>query len=316
MRVFFFNRKILFILSLIILLPVLALGSLRINSSLQLPVCSCGPDLVIRLKEPPVTHHQVFELQLHLLELGFYDGPLDSLFDRDVQQCLQDYQTQNELNPDGIMHPRLWEAICADYYSSEITVTGDGEPDGEVYIVVNTYSRQLIVYVDGEKYKVFPVAIGKSESITPVGEWAIIRKSSGWGGGFGTRWLELNVPWGTYGIHGTNKPYSIGRAASAGCIRMHNQHVEQLYRWVKVGTRVKVIGEPVKVNITHTLRPGHTGKDVLTLQRELETRGFEPGYTDGRYGTDTENAVKRMERLLGLPVDGEAGKELVALLGL
>ena len=46
-----------------------------------------------------------------------------------------------------------------------------------------------------------------------------------WGGGFGTRWLGLNVPWGIYGIHGTNQPWSIGTQASAGCIRMFNRHV-------------------------------------------------------------------------------------------
>ena len=41
-----------------------------------------------------------------------------------------------------------------------------------------------------------------------------------------------------YRIHGTNKPSSIGKAASSGCIRMANEDVEHLYSMVKVGATV------------------------------------------------------------------------------
>jgi lipoprotein-anchoring transpeptidase ErfK/SrfK len=39
-------------------------------------------------------------------------------------------------------------------------------------------------------------------------------------------------------IHGTNNPGSIGGFVSAGCIRMHNRDIMDLYRRVQVGTRV------------------------------------------------------------------------------
>jgi len=42
-------------------------------------------------------------------------------------------------------------------------------------------------------------------------------------------------------IHGTNQPRSIGRAASYGCIRMHNRDVEDLFSRIRLGTRVMVI---------------------------------------------------------------------------
>ena len=45
---------------------------------------------------------------------------------------------------------------------------------------------------------------------------------------------------GEYAIHGTNAPNSIGRPASYGCIRMHNQDILDLYQRVNVGTRVVV----------------------------------------------------------------------------
>jgi len=41
-----------------------------------------------------------------------------------------------------------------------------------------------------------------------------------------------------YRIHGTDAPWTIGKAVSKGCIRMHNAHVIDLYRKVRVGTKV------------------------------------------------------------------------------
>ena len=43
-----------------------------------------------------------------------------------------------------------------------------------------------------------------------------------------------------YRIHGTNQPWTIGKAMSSGCIRMANDDVRHLYERVDVGTRVVV----------------------------------------------------------------------------
>ena len=45
---------------------------------------------------------------------------------------------------------------------------------------------------------------------------------------------------GTFGIHGTNQPSSIGHEVSFGCIRMHNEDVLALYQHVEPGTPVIV----------------------------------------------------------------------------
>ena len=57
----------------------------------------------------------------------------------------------------------------------------------------------------------------------------------------GTRWIGLNLK--GYGIHGTNAPRSIGRAASHGCIRLRNRDVERLYSMLRVGDLVSIRGE-------------------------------------------------------------------------
>lgn len=43
-----------------------------------------------------------------------------------------------------------------------------------------------------------------------------------------------------YRIHGTNEPWSIGRAMSSGCIRMLNDDVVDLFERIPLGTRVVV----------------------------------------------------------------------------
>jgi hypothetical protein len=57
----------------------------------------------------------------------------------------------------------------------------------------------------------------------------------------GTRWMGLNIR--GYGIHGTNTPKSIGKAASHGCIRMAKVDLEELYDLVAVGDTVELIGQ-------------------------------------------------------------------------
>jgi lipoprotein-anchoring transpeptidase ErfK/SrfK len=46
-----------------------------------------------------------------------------------------------------------------------------------------------------------------------------------------------------YRIHGTNHPWSVGEATSAGCIRLFNQDILDLHERVDAGTRVVVLSE-------------------------------------------------------------------------
>lgn len=48
-------------------------------------------------------------------------------------------------------------------------------------------------------------------------------------------------------IHGTNRPWGVGRAVSHGCIRLYPEDIPVLFRLVSLGTPVAVVREPVKV---------------------------------------------------------------------
>lgn len=50
-----------------------------------------------------------------------------------------------------------------------------------------------------------------------------------------------------YRIHGTDAPWTIGQNVSKGCIRMHNAHVVELYKRVRVGAKVKATWKKYRV---------------------------------------------------------------------
>jgi putative peptidoglycan binding protein len=58
---------------------------------------------------------------------------------------------------------------------------------------------------------------------------------------------------------------------------------------------------------TTTLKPGDTGPQVKTLQRELRALGYAVGAIDGSYGTQTSKAVMAFQRAHHLTVDGIVG---------
>jgi L,D-transpeptidase ErfK/SrfK len=72
----------------------------------------------------------------------------------------------------------------------------------------------------------------------------------------------LYLGWPTYLIHGTNKPYGVGRRVSRGCIRMYPEGVERLFRQVAVGTRTTAVDQPVKIG-------WHEGELYLEVQPDM-----------------------------------------------
>jgi lipoprotein-anchoring transpeptidase ErfK/SrfK len=108
-------------------------------------------------------------------------------------------------------------------------------------IVINTASHTLTLFRNNVLFKTYTVAVGKPSTPTPKGTFKIVERAINPGGPFGARWLGLNVPFGDYGIHGTNNPSSIGKNISNGCIRMYNNQVIELSNLVPIGTEVKII---------------------------------------------------------------------------
>ncbi len=196
-------------------------------------------------------------------------------------------------------------------------LTDTQRPPGRIDIIVDTVDRTLSILSDGKVYREFTVAVGKPSTPSPPGQWEVVSKGA-WSGGFGTRWLGLNMPWGKYGIHGTNKPHQIGDSVSGGCIRLFNRDVELIFDWIPIGTQVVITSHPFGPlrNPRRTLGLGERGTDVLAVQRRLRMLGFNPGAEDGIHGQATIDAVKRFQQAHSMRVTGIVTDEVYDALGL
>lgn len=151
---------------------------------------------------------------------------------------------------------------------------GEGE---ELGLVVNVAQRMLFYFGDGRLQAHYPVAVGRADWQTPLGEFTVALKEEdptwdvppsiqeemrregkkvvtsvppGPANPLGRYWLGLSLD--SVGIHGTNAPLSIYRFATHGCIRLHPDDIDALYQQVVEGERGRIIYEPVLVTYDGT----------------------------------------------------------------
>lgn len=125
------------------------------------------------------------------------------------------------------------------YAGQRIQIPGLPEPNTIPYVIkVSLGKKRLTLYKNDRFMKVYPVAIGKMLTRTPLGEYVIVNRQFNPGGPYGVLWMSLSKA--GYGIHGTNDPSSIGKSVSHGCIRMYNWDVLQLSEIVANGTKVVI----------------------------------------------------------------------------
>ena len=133
----------------------------------------------------------------------------------------------------------------------------------EKKIFINSASRLMLFYDGNTKLAVYHLGLGKVETPTPTGYYKIREKAinpswispddpeyeipSGPDNPLGYRWMQIE---GNYGIHGTNRPESIGGYVSNGCIRMNERDVEELFDAVEVGTPVEITYNRIVVEKT------------------------------------------------------------------
>lgn len=126
-------------------------------------------------------------------------------------------------------------------------------PNCAFSIVVDKSQNLLFLKVGDSIFKTYVVSTGKN-NCTPIGKFKItankLKDPTWYKTGavippnsqeniLGTRWMGLDLQ--GYGIHGTTKPEELGMQVTAGCVRMRNDEVEELYDIVPVGTEVTVV---------------------------------------------------------------------------
>ena len=184
----------------------------------------------------------------------------------------------------------LWSAVLA---HEALPASAPSAAPQKKWILIELDLKRLTLYQGTTVLKRYPIASGAWSTPSPIGVFTVIGRFKTEMSGFGTRFLRLNVPWCVYGIHGTNRPDSIGANASHGCIRLRVADAEALYAMVPNGTRVYLEGGPYGPlgDSLRTLRPGDRGSHVREVQLRLRQQGFLHGSADGVYGEATSRAV-------------------------
>lgn len=158
-------------------------------------------------------------------------------------------------------------------------------------IVINLPEMRLyyIFKKNGERMvDTFPIGIGSENTPTPQGNLKVIEKivnpvwqvpksikrekpylpdivPPGPDNPLGTHAMRLSKS--SYLIHGTNRPWGIGRRFSHGCIRLYPEDIPDLFQLVPEGTKVAIVRQPVKT--------GRSGKDIYIEVHRDEHQGYD-----------------------------------------
>ncbi len=195
-------------------------------------------------------------------------------------------------------------------------------------IVINLSELRLYFFYQVGRAKfirTFPIGIGSEGNETPTGQFAVIEKivqpswhvpesikeekpylpavvPPGPKNPLGSHAMRLSLP--SILIHGTNKPWGVGRRVSHGCIRLYPEDIPVLFSSAPKGVKVTIVRQPVKAGLkgerVYLEVHGEDGRSdselfseavsVLTRKRLL-----------GR--VDTEKIHRAVEEKKGMPVD-------------
>lgn len=213
-------------------------------------------------------------------------------------------------------------------------------------IIINIARQRLFYFPpDGQTVETFPIGTGAEGSTTPIGTTRVIRKKEHpiWYPTASERLEKPELPtvvpagpdnpMGDYAlylgftaiaIHGTDKPYGVGRNVSHGCIRLYPEDIEQLFQQVPVGTQVTVIGDEAQLawigtDLYLAVYPNLLQTEALDTGQPMEPVSSEPiqekvmSAAEGNYGRIDWDLVQRaalertgMPMRVTLPISNEA----------
>jgi L,D-transpeptidase ErfK/SrfK len=134
-------------------------------------------------------------------------------------------------------------------------------------LVLNVPELRLYDFRTQPEPDVYAVAVGDATDPTPVGEYRVGSKRTdpvwtvpasiraekpelparvppGPDNPLGKFWMTIGST--SYGLHGTNVRWSIGRLATHGCVRFYEDDIARLYERTPPGTRLRIVYQPYK----------------------------------------------------------------------
>lgn len=212
---------------------------------------------------PGARGKDVEKVQKLLKELGLLDeNQVNGIYDTETTRAILAIQGKRGLEPTGILDEKTLLSIT-----------------NKVFIYLDEFALYLIS-PDDHIIKKYPIAVGTPYYPTPTGKYFVKEKiyypvwyppdspwakgakpiPPGWGNPLGTRWIGLDK--NIVGIHGTPSSWSIGRAASHGCIRMYIHQVEELFELVDIGTPVNIYASRPEGHEKYRVKKKSLSKDT------------------------------------------------------
>ncbi|HWR58563.1 MAG TPA: L,D-transpeptidase family protein [Thermodesulfovibrionales bacterium] len=203
-------------------------------------------------------------------------------------------------------------------------------PDAGNYsgIVINISEMRLYFFHQRGKTKLvetFPIGIGTEGAETPAGQFSVVQKMTnpswhppasirkerpelpevvppGPDNPLGSHALRLSH--GSILIHGTNRPFAVGRKASHGCIRMYPEDIPELYEMTPRGTRVSIVRQPVKVGVRDRKVYIEVHKDEYQSRTDYSNEAVRLLTKKGLLkNVNTEKMYQAVQEKRGMPVD-------------
>ncbi|MFZ3135880.1 MAG: L,D-transpeptidase family protein [Thermodesulfovibrionales bacterium] len=201
-------------------------------------------------------------------------------------------------------------------------------PDMASYdgIIINLSEMRLYLFSKHSApiVRTYPIGIGSEGNETPVGVFKItekvvkpswyvpesIRKEKpelprvvppGPNNPLGSHALRLSAK--SVLIHGTNRPFAVGRRASHGCIRMYPEDIPKLFLAVPNRSKVTIIRQPVKVGVSNSRVFIEIHKDEI-LQMNYFNEAIQLLRKKDLYDSiDKEKMLSALREKKGIPVD-------------
>ena len=224
----------------------------------------------------------------------------------------------------------------------ELTIPGKWIPPDPLHsqqcpIVINLPEMRLFLFNFSRKLiRTYPIGIGKTSDPTPTGgfvisekikdpvwtvppgltnEYQIAQIPPGENNPLGKYWLGLK---GSHsGLHGTNFPWSVGRLATHGCMRLYPEDISRIFSLVDYGTQVQIVYQPVKFGTRRNRIFVEVHPDVYDRIDDLPAHAYRLLQKKGLISrVDMDKLRLALQRKSGLPVNispGPAHRESAAV---
>lgn len=191
-------------------------------------------------------------------------------------------------------------------------------------LVLNIPEMRLFDFTSDRRPEVFAVAVGDPEVPTPVGDFVVgnkrvdptwnvpasileerpglpARVAPGPDNPLGTRWMTIGNT--SYGLHGTNVRWSIGRDATHGCVRLYESDVRELFDRIEEGVRLQLVYQPYKWGMRGRKLLFEAHPDLYGLVPDRLAEALAAPRELGLLGiVDVERVWREVEAVRGVPV--------------